>query len=353
MLIRPLAVAASALALVACSSPGRNGNGNGNGGSPDMGSPLQSCAGVALEADGVLDVDVRSVRVSGRVTLAGGLLPDEGAALRFVQKRSGFSTTVELPQGGDYEIVLSPGTYDVWWSEGTRTCRGRRTPCVDGVLRANVAIADDGTLDLDVVPIAIQGLVSLNGAALPVDAQGSVSFALDGGGRASEPLEAGGAYEVVLLPGSYRIGVETTESCETSILPCTTSIVHRDRALMQSGVLDLDVRAITITGRVTVKQQSWRSTAQASIEFVQTIDDASKETTRATRPVASDGRYSVVLSPGTYDVVYAGQSSRCDAATESAPCNRGTLLRQKVLAPRRRRVPVGSRARQRHLRAPR
>lgn len=103
-------------------------------GAPDDAMPCgggRLAAGVSLTSDGVLDVDIPAIAISGLVTYAGASLPDLAAsrgALRWTRADgAGEGPTIDLGSAGSvqYAVVVVPGPW-----------------IVD--LAANLALCDDG-----------------------------------------------------------------------------------------------------------------------------------------------------------------------------------------------------------------
>jgi hypothetical protein len=317
--------------VAGCGGNGNNGGdgggGNGDmtgGGNADMGgdaSPLDKCPGIAISADGVLDVDVKSIKVSGKVTLAGAPLPDEGASVRFIEKESGASATAVLSPTGTYETVLGPGVYDVLWADGTQGCDQRLTPCINGVIKSAVPLTGSGVLDLDIKAVKVSGRLSLKGATFPIAESGTVSFSLTGGGVASVQVNgADPSYELTVLPGTYTVLFTPQGACDGP-LPCGTGELKSNLSLTANGVLDLDLPAVTVSGKVTVNAKPWPPASGASVVFTPVGSKAGA----AIQQLGPTGTYSIVLAPGSYDVTYSGNPQQCDATTANAPCNSGKV----------------------------
>jgi hypothetical protein len=169
--------------------------------------------------DGVLDLNLQRVRVNGGVTARGGPLPDAAdarGAIRFVGDASTSATSARFSAVGPaaYAITLWPGTYDVYLDANTALCGqgipAPPVPCIGGALRADVPLTMDGVLDLDLIPIRLNGTVTVNGSPAPPESssRGSIVVsraASEGGGSASIGLGATepANYAVTLLPGRY------------------------------------------------------------------------------------------------------------------------------------------------------
>jgi hypothetical protein len=159
------------------------GGGDGDGGAGDA-SPLD-CPGVSVTTDGVLDFDVKAVTVSGRVTLDGAAMPDEGGRLVFVHAQHGATASVTLEPDGSYQVTL-PGGYEIRWAGVASNCASGQpapqVPCNAGLIKSAVGLTADGVLDLDVPAVRVSGQVTIDGGAMPAaaDPRGSIVFALSG-----------------------------------------------------------------------------------------------------------------------------------------------------------------------------
>jgi len=103
---------------------------------PCVSGPLRE--GVAFQADGVLDLDLPSVAVSGRVTLRGAAFPDGGGprgGLRFNLRGGGAAVGGDLGESGPthYDVPLLPGCYTIDYRPAG-ACEAGGPPCVEAPL---------------------------------------------------------------------------------------------------------------------------------------------------------------------------------------------------------------------------
>jgi hypothetical protein len=173
-------------------------------------------------------------------------LPDAAGArgaIRFVGDGISSATSAQFSAGGPaaYAITLWPGTYDVYFDANTALCGqgipAPPVPCVGGVLRADAPLPMDGVLDLDLIPIRLNGTVTVNGApALPESSnRGSIRVsraAGEGGGSAAIPLGATepASYAVTLLPGRYVLSHQAERAlCVSGMtlptVPCASQVL--------------------------------------------------------------------------------------------------------------------------------
>ncbi len=150
---------------------------------PCADGPLR--APLPLAGDGVLDLEIDRVKVSGDVKLAGGPLPDEAkerGRLAFSLQGGGL---VEIPLGASgavkYALTLLPGTYHMALDADAGLCAAGaspKVPCIGGPLRAPLAITSDGVLDVDIPVVRVSGNLTLNGGPLPSEgaALGQLGF---------------------------------------------------------------------------------------------------------------------------------------------------------------------------------
>ncbi|HET7503628.1 MAG TPA: hypothetical protein VFK02_21555 [Kofleriaceae bacterium] len=323
------------LALGACGGGGSHGSGTDAGASIDApgeppadaapdGPPQGRCPGVAITGDGVLDLDVRSLALSGRVTLAGAALPDEPRGLELVETRTGATAEVAIAADGTYATTLGPGIYDVRW-RGGGTCARRTSPCIDGTLRSQIAIATSGALDLDVPRVQLSGRVQLDGAVFPSTGHGALRFSSSGSSVDVAIDAATASYSVVLLPGRYDIAFADDADCAGPV-PCNAGVLRRDVEISASGALDLDLASVHVSGKLTVNGQPWTAGTGAAIEL-----SRAGEPRRGVLPVGADGSYDGVIAPGRYEVRYRGDPSTCGVHAAAAPCNAGVLRSDATL----------------------
>jgi hypothetical protein len=319
-----------------------------DGGVADGGPSFSRCLGFDIENSGVLDLDLRAVHIAGRVTLAGGVLPDEDGnrgKLVFEDAMQGARATVDLGSAGPstYALTLPPGRYDVAFVGNAALCGGTTTPqvpCGGGTLRSALDLRSDGVLDIDIPVARVSGKVTLKGAPFPDEAseRGLLQFKGQGGALAvSKAFGASGAvsYSLTLLPGKYDVAFAGNpmlcQGMQPSHVPCNAGIVARGVEI-GSGVLDVDVGAVRVTGRVTATGAELADELQNRGQLSFSMHGETPVPTRAfgtTGPVS----YSVTLLPGVYDVGFVGNSMLCGGDTAShVPCNGGTILKAANLA---------------------
>jgi hypothetical protein len=308
-------------------------------------------AQVTLKATGVLDIDVPSVKATGKVTLAGKPVP-EGVGIGYI----GFSDTASSAKlggaavsptsqgsGYTYAVNLVPGHYVVAYS--ANNCQPGATvtgPCNGGTLKADANLTASGVLDLDVPVVSVKGKATLNGAAIPAQAsRGSVTFSLtngdpltDKGTGASASIQTDGTYTTVLFPGTYDVGFASQSSeSDPSQMPRNSGVLRPSQALTGSGTLDLDIPSVAVSGKVTLNGAAMPAAQNPGrIGF-----SAHGITTKGVQGVSvaiTTGAYKTVLLPGSYDLGYSGDANACAGNGGPAPvvpCN-GGLLKTVMLA---------------------
>lgn len=334
--------------IAAGGASGANGGGGGGAGGTGAEAGMggaAGCQGVDLEQDGVLDLDLKAIRVHGVVTLNGAPLPDADAGrgqLQFRSAVSGDSAKLSLGAAGpaSYDVTLPPGSYDVVFSGDAALCDAASTPampCNTGVLRKAVTLNTDGVLDLDVPAATVQGKVTVNGAPMPSASlpRGHIEF-VDAKGNAVQSRSFGAsgsaAYAMMLLPGTYDVVWDGNSSgCgQAGGVPCNRGVVKADVAISRSGVLDLDVPAATVRGSVSVNHLPMPSAGgdRGRLGFVGASGDRVE-----TQSFGSSGAaaYAITLISGTYDVTWKGNAALCNRGAPGVPCNDGTLKQAAAL----------------------
>jgi hypothetical protein len=308
------------LGLVAC-------GGNNSSTPPD--GRLPTCSGTPVTATGPIAVDVKSIHVTGKVTLSGAALPGAaGGNLIFTETSTNVIATI--PVAATYDVALAPGTYTVSYGAGGgggggNNCAGPM-PCNTGPIKTSVPLQADSPLDLDIPAITVTGTATLAGAAYPTGGNAELSFTVDGGQPANVTL--GASFTATLLAGTYEVGYVANgqgNMC-SGPTPCNDGSLKTGVNLTASGPLAIDVPAVTINGAITLKGAALPGNVQGRISFA-------FSGTTTTNPGGGGGggggarvnlapTYTVVLLPGTYDVTFGGTQQQCAAPL---PCNSGPL----------------------------
>jgi hypothetical protein len=327
------------------------GGGGTTGGGGAGGATLPSCAGLALNQDGVLDLDLRAISVSGTVTRNGAAVPDQTAnrgqiLFRGTGSLADASISFDLGTAGapSYQVRLPPGTYDIDYVPSTSACASGSTsvmPCGGGPLKRGMSLLADGVLDLDVRVVTVSGAVTLKGAVFPdqARARGSLGFTSPAGMTAAPaPFGSTGAvtYRVNLIPGTYDVVYGGDPAgCQQDTppaIPCNAGVIRSQINLGADGVLDLDVPAVKVTGNVTLAggELPTATANRGALTFA-----AGSGAGVATRALGTSGRgfYAVTLLPGAYSIALSANAALCaPTLTPVVPCLGGTLISSTPLS---------------------
>jgi hypothetical protein len=302
--------------------------------------PAIPCATVELAApdlatDADFDFALQTVVVSGQITLNGQPLPDAPAARGGVSFTSATATAPAPPLGstgaGAYRLRLVAGTYDISFNGNPALCAAgapaTAMPCSRGTIARAVALTADRTLDLDLRSVRVSGNVTVRGAAMPAAgaSRGTLTFLGQDGlvGVTTASLGASGpaSYVVSLWPGMYRVTFDANQNlCGQGLpapaVPCVGGLVPTTATLIGDGTLDVDVPAVTLTGKVTMNGAALppEPGGRGALSFHQAPHNGLGEgSTQASVSLGTtgDGSYGVTLVPGPYIVAHGGTSSLC------------------------------------------
>lgn len=302
------------------------------------GGAFAGCTGVALERDGVFDLDLAAVKVSGEITAAGAPIPAAmfAGALVFKPAR-GTAASVPVVRGR-YAVTLVPGTYDVLYAADATKCASAGVlPCTGGVLRAGIALGADGVLDVDVPVASVHGRATLKKQALPAAGAAKIAFTRVGDAAATVATSVSGAsgasanYDVRLFPGAYAVSYAGGTCSKESAYPCNTGTLVPTASLMVDGVLDVDIPVATISGRGTLRTQPLPANGSATLSFAALDGEGAAGASGSATATVSNAAptYTLKLIPGTYGVSYT--KGTC-AKGSAYPCNDGALKPRVTLA---------------------
>ena len=223
---------------------------------------LQLRAGAALTASGALDFDVKTVQVSGKLTKNGVRVADDATdrgSLIFTLLNGGARSMPSFGLSGEatYMGEVFAGTYDISYQPSTYCRNGGAIPCQSVALRTKVALSASGALDFDAKTVQISGALTKNGAAVTDDTvdRGYLVFSLLTGGTRTMPafgLTGAAQYMGEIFAGTYDIRYQPSVYCKNGgALPCESLILRTGNAIMSSGALDFDAKAVTVSGAVS------------------------------------------------------------------------------------------------------
>lgn len=293
--------------------------------------------GVAIHAAGVLDLDIRTVGVTGRVTLDGAPLPTASYSRPRIELLGDDGSTgllVDLRDAptGTFDVRVLAGTYDAVYAEQASGCTGLPYPCQRAPIRTALALSSDGVLDVDIKTVAVSGRVTLDGVAPPASANGRPRLELRGAGDATGVLvdlddQPTGQYQTRVLAGTYDVlYTADTSSCVGTPYPCQRGVVVRSGvALTGSGVLDIDVKTVGVSGRITLDGAiAPNASYQPPVLELRGTD----RSTGILVDLARGAAYQARVIPGTYDVLYSELAGSCTGMPW--PCQQKRLVKAAV-----------------------
>jgi hypothetical protein len=256
--------------------------------------------------------------------------------------------TLPIPGTGSYSAPLLRGTYDVHYS-GDQSCDpASRLPCGGGKLKEAVAVVGDTRLDLDIPSVTLEGRATLNGATFPdgggVTTRGQLLFTPSqptvvwSAVLAELPLSGEATYQIRLLPGAHTVGYETPESdpacaLRPSPFPCPSGPVLRNVSVTADAKLDVDIRTISVRGRVHQRGATLPAAlVQNSVFFSLSGGSTLGADGQFFVPFPPEGEatYQMTLLPGRYRVAWSGSRS-CTDSTPVLPCNEGPVSEMDLL----------------------
>ncbi len=216
----------------------------------------------AIGASGALDFDVKTVQVSGKLTKNGVRVADDvtdRGSLIFTLLTGSARSMPPFGVSGEatYMGEVFAGTYDISYQPGTYCKNGGAIPCQSVALRTKVALSASGALDFDAKTVQISGALTKNGAAVADDTvdRGYLVFSLLTGGTRTMPafgVSGAAQYMGEIFAGTYDIRYQPSVYCKNGgALPCESLILRTGNAIMSSGALDFDAKAVTVSGAVT------------------------------------------------------------------------------------------------------
>ena len=281
---------------------------------------------VALNASGVLDVDVAVLDLAGQVTVNGTMAaPSRNGGnrgtLSFIAKGEG-GPRVNLGSTGaaSYGLKLYSGTYDLVL-ENTNDCPASAFPCGQKTLKS-VTVNAAGVLDVDVTVVRVSGDVTVNGAAMVAAAGSRGTLTLEGA-EAVSSVKLGSAgpavWAATLHPGVYEVTLDNSETCATGPLPCQPRTLETAKAFTADGAMGWDVPVVQLTGAVTSNHLAVTA-ASANVRGELVFKEKSLGKVTASLGSTGAAAYATRLYPATYQVLFHNDTDCPASDTQPLPC---------------------------------
>jgi hypothetical protein len=286
--------------------------------------------------------------VRGSVTVNGAAMPaamiDRGQLAFVAEGQEPFVTQGFGSSGAaSYDVALLPGRYTIEWRGNRDLCgiaASPPVPCNQGVVRRDVNVSGETTLDVDVPIARVRGTMTLNGAQFPQGLGGGfVEFTQEGSRTptlASLRGTVGGptTYDVALLPGTYSVawrGIPLSwDEIDTFPIPSNGGVLERELSVSGEIMRDLEIGSVRLRASVTINGMPAADVgARGQIAFVRDGEDAPAI---AVRDPMDDNQFQLRVLPGTYSVRWMPAPDRCGMDRNSPePCNSGVVQRGIVV----------------------
>lgn len=320
------------------------------GASCDAGKCVEICDLPRISMNTTLDLDAKTVTITGKVTLNGAAMPNDGKLDGQTRGRLRFRNTVtfddydiDFKETGaiNYSVKLFAGVYDVYVHGNSDMLQSVLPGDRDMLVQRGLELKADGTQDFDAKTLKLMGNVTLNGAAMPNDGKldgqtrGRLRFRnIDTADDYDIDFKETGpvAYSQTLFAGSYDVYVHGNSDMLQTVLPGNRDmVIQRNLALATNTTKDFDARTLTLSGKVTLNGAAMPNDGKADgqtrgrlrLRNNETFDDYDIDF-KETGPVT----YSQTLFAGMYDVYIHGN----DGALQTVLPGGRDMMVQKNLA---------------------
>jgi hypothetical protein len=261
-------------------------------------------AGIEIDADRTLDVDVASVLVQGDITIAGAAPPGsaiENGELFLRDARSGAVSKIGETMNGTYAVRLIPGEYDVLYS---RKAGASIVPWNTlGLVEPGIDIGASGILDIDIPRVELSGQITLNGEEPPASAYENGHLLLRDratGGESYLGQTRYGAYEARLIPGSYDLFYELAAGGGSDVPRNQKGLLAAGLRIQEDTVLDVDIPVVVLEGTLTLNGGPFPNSAIENGELA-----LRRGEDRVYVGETMYGAYVARVLPGAYQILYS------------------------------------------------
>lgn len=267
-----------------------------------------------VDKDSTLGIDLKTVAVTGTVTLAGQRLPDDtnnrgSVVFRPSAGGSSISVDVGLKGAATYTTRLYSGTYDIGFdSTGAQIILPRQQV----VQLPGQQLTADGKVDLDLKTVNFSGEITRNGAVMPdsMDNRGSLILTRrDDGGQLTltVPLTGAARFAGTVYSGTYDLSFDSTGN--QIILPRQVVPVASNVSLSANKTSNFDLKVVALSGTATLNGAPLPADTSTRGDIVFVRSD-NRSTVRFTLPSSGPGAYTLKAYAGSYNVAIDSTGSQ-------------------------------------------
>jgi hypothetical protein len=241
----------------------------------NAGKCLEICDLPRVLTNTTLNVDIKTVTLTGKVTLNGLTMPNDmkldgqtRGYLRFQNLETGDYYDVDFGETGavNYSVTLFAGVYNVQVHGNYAGLQSVLPGNRDMRIATDLELKTSMTKDFDARTVKLTGNVTLNGATMPNDTK------LDGQTRGELRFlnretgddyridfgETGAvAYSQTIFAGAYDIYVYGNYAGLQSVFPGNrTQLIQRNVPFTADTTKDIDAKTLTLSGKVTLNGQT-------------------------------------------------------------------------------------------------
>jgi hypothetical protein len=268
------------------------------------------------------DIDIPSATLAGALSING--VPATADANTRLLLRNGVTDLVEIPfTGASYSVRLAPGTYDLFFSATGPTAiapANRFARLHSGIV---ITANDTTTLDVDVPETIVSGVITINGAALPVDDTVDLSLRNAAGDTVPLALASSGSFTARVVPGTFDLYYTSNVVAAGSATPTN------QLARIASGVtvaatlaarLNVNVPAVTVSGTIAIGGVPAGPTNRGKVY----LRNAAGDVVRIA--VANVASYTARVVPGRYDLTFTGTEDVYSVTNQNALLRTGVVV---------------------------
>lgn len=257
-----------------------------------------------------LVIDIPMATVTGSFTIAGETPTDspyDYGRVFLVDRASGDEVLLGATRDREFVVNVIPGDYEVRYRLGQAEAQAplNRDARI-GTVRVHAQSEGLQNLEIDIPAVDVQGAIRVNGGTPPgvVQDYGRIVFVdASTGDRTQVGTTRDGTYAARLVSGDYDVFYEKVAG--GIAVPVNQHALLQKLALTASGVVDIDVPAVPISGVFTVAGDSPPTSASDDGVVMLRNDTGDVALLGNTHDVSFDA----LVVPGEYQVYYAQETA--------------------------------------------
>ncbi len=297
----------------------------------DSGTCEEICNLDEITADKIVDINLETVTISGKITLNGQKMPDnsqeyyedeERGYIKFKRKDTGDYILAEIGAKGEatYSLKLFKGEYEISFTANNNSYQNI-LPYYNITLNKATILDTSKTLDFNLETVTLSGKITLNGLTVPANTQeyyeeesrGYIKIIReDTGDYANYSIGDKGeaTYSAIIFKGNYKINFSPNGEDYQNIFPAYNINLEKNLTIENNTAKNYNIETATLNGEIklngsTIPDNTLEYQEESDRAYIKIIRKDTGDYIYAQLGAKGAATYSQKIYKGDYDITFS------------------------------------------------